>query len=298
MQIKREKMFDLFNIKEIKWKIINRMFFQNIFLLLLLFDAVISFYYMRYNSMIYTIQLSSNTASQDFISLLPFDLTFSNGIYPEYYIIGRSSKAFDTYSYVNQFTYLPGDIALLQDNTYVIFKEVSLYEEKSIYIGTINNSDDIFKSITGTNTNTKIINSEQNIFFYSTIDCSPYIQSINGETEIIVKMTKEKVDKYNNHEYYYEEINFSTRGTKQLSKVPPIYLNNSYLGNDCSIENDKYTVRCRIKDDKWFNAESGELLMYRVNEVYEGCYGPVYTGITLYIYGEANRINLVLLLIL
>ena len=56
------------------------MIFQNIFLLLL--NTVISFYYVRYNSMIYTMQLSSNSASQEFISLLPLDLTFSNSIYP------------------------------------------------------------------------------------------------------------------------------------------------------------------------------------------------------------------------
>ena len=127
------------------------MIFQNIFLLLL--NTVISFYYVRYNSMIYTMQLSSNSASQEFISLLPLDLTFSNSIYPEYYIIGRSSEAFETYSYVTQFTYLPGDIALLKDNSYVIFKETSLYEDKSIYIGSIKNADDIFKSLSKSGTN-------------------------------------------------------------------------------------------------------------------------------------------------
>lgn len=166
------------------------MIFQNIILLLL--NTVIPFYYVRYNSMIYTMQLSSNSASQDFISLFPLDLTFSNSIYPEYYIIGRSPKAFETYSYVTQFSYLPGDIALLKDNEYVIFKETNLYEDKSIYIGSIKNADDIFKSLPLSGTNKNVYNSEQNILFYSKIDCSPYILCINGETEITVRMTKEQ----------------------------------------------------------------------------------------------------------
>ena len=84
----------------------------------------------------------------------------------------------------------------------------------------------------------------------------------------------------------YGVINFSTKGTEKLKSVPPIYLNNSYLGNDCSLENDKFSIRCIIRDEVWYNVDYPKPVMYRVNELYEGCYGPVYTGITLYVYGE------------
>ena len=97
--------------------------------------------------------------------------------------------------------------------------------------------------------------------------------------------------------YYYGIINFSTRGTEKLKKVPPIYLNNLYLGSDCSIENDQYSIKCTIKDT-WYHVNAPKPVEYKVNELYEGCYGPIFTGITLYISGESLYINIFLLLLL
>ena len=72
--------------------------------------------------------------------------------------------------------------------------------------------------------------------------------------------------------YYYGIINFSTRGTKKLNEVPPIYLNNTYLSDDCKVEQDGYSIKCKIKEEKWKNN-----CTYKVNELYEGCYGPIFT---------------------
>ena len=37
-----------------------------------------------------------------------------------------------------------------------------------------------------------------------------------------------------------------------IDKSSSIYLNNLYLGDDCRIESDKYSIRCTIKD-KWYD---------------------------------------------
>ena len=128
--------------------------------------------------------------------------------------------------------------------------------------------------------------------------CSPYIVGINGQKEIEVKMEYEEIDFWKGHQYYYGIINFSTRGTKKLNKVPPIYLNNTYLGGDCSIENDGYSIKCRIKDTIWYHVNLPKPPKYRVNELYEGCYGAIFTGITLNISGENLTFNLFIILIL
>lgn len=243
--------------------------------------------------MIYTIRLSSNIASTDFVSLFPFDLTFSNSVFDEYYIIGRASNTYQSYYYQKEFTYMQGDIALLKDNTYIIFKEASYYEKESIYIGNIMNFENILTNIAS---NTKIQSSESdtNKFFESKTLCSPYIVGINGEKTINLPLDK-YYEKGFKTPYYYGIINFSTRGTEKLNGVPPIYLNNTYLGDYCSVENDKYSIKCTIKDSVWYHVDAPKPVMYRVNELYEGCYGPVYTGITIYVSGESLYINLLIL---
>ena len=265
-----------------------------ILLLLSLFNLSLSYYYVRYNSMIYSIKISTNSASKDFLSLFPYDLTFTNSLYPEYYIIGRAPINYESSLYLTQFTYFSGDIALLKDGTYAVFKEICLYERESIYIGSIVDFNSILSSLSKTNINTG--NSENNKIFQSDNNCSPFIFGINGENDIRIPMDKEEEDISGDHEYFYGEINFSTRGTEKLTKVPPIYLNNSYLGDDCSIESDKYSIRCRIKDSKWYHVDAPKPVVYKVNELYEGCHGPVFTGITLYVSGNNIKFNLFLIL--
>ena len=242
--------------------------------------------------MIYTIKITSSPASNDFISKLPFELTFSNSDSDEYYIIGRSSNTFINY-YQKDLTYIQGDIALLKDNTYIVFKETTFYQKESIYIGNIINFDNILTTL---DTNSKNTQFDNNLAFSSETQCSPYIIPINGENNINVPMDKYYEEKYTIL-YYYGIINFSTRGTEKLKKVPPIYLNNLYLGSDCSIENDQYSIKCTIKDT-WYHVNAPKPVEYKVNELYEGCYGPIFTGITLYISGESLYVNIFLLLLL
>ena len=52
--------------------------------------------------------------------------------------------------------------------------------------------------------------------------------------------TSDGCEEYEDDYYYYGIINFSTRGTKKLSEVPPIYLNNTYFSDDCEIEQDGF----------------------------------------------------------
>ena len=232
--------------------------------------------------MIYTMKINSNEASRDFTSMFPYELSFSKGVNPEYYIIGRASKTYENNNYLTQFTYLEGDIALLNDYTYVIFTEPALYEKESIYLGSISNFENILSTLSK-NTNNGL---HENRFFQSDESCSPYIMAINGENVINIKMDK------SDDLGYYGVINFSTKGTEKLKSVPPIYLNNSYLGNYCCLENDKFSIRCKIRDYEWYHVDYPQTVMYRVNELYEGCYGPVYSGITLYVYGEKLTNNL------
>ena len=236
--------------------------------------------------MIYTMKINSNEASRDFTSMFPYELSFSKGVNPEYYIIGRASKTYENNNYLTQFTYLEGDIALLNDYTYVIFTEPALYEKESIYLGSISNFENILSTLSK-NTNNGL---HENRFFQSDESCSPYIMAINGEDVINIKMDK------SDDLGYYGVINFSTKGTEKLKSVPPIYLNNSYLGDYCCLENDKFSIRCEIRNYVWYRNEYPKPVKYRVNELYEGCYGPVYSGITLYVYGEKIKHNLCLLL--
>ena len=256
--------------------------FENILLFLSLIHLSSSYYYLRYNSMIYTMKINSNEASRDFTSMFPYELSFSKGVNPEYYIIGRASKTYENNNYLTQFTYLEGDIALLNDYTYVIFTKPALYEKESIYLGSISNFENILSTLSK-NTNNGL---HENRFFQSDESCSPNIMSINGENEIKIKM--DKSDDFGD----YGVINFSTKGTEKLKSVPPIYLNNSYLGDYCCLENDKFSIRCEIRNYVWYRDEYPKPVKYRVNELYEGCYGPVYTGITLYVYGEKLKNNL------
>lgn len=222
-------------------------------------SSCLSYYYVRYNSKIYNIIIEPSIVATDFVSLFPYDLSLSNSISPNYYIIGRARKKYEEYLFNSRFTFLKGDIALLDDYTYVIFKEPTLYEKKSGYIGNINNCDEFIKNVSFYNyTNT------HQLFFENEDLCSPFLLSINGEGEHIVQLNKEGAEKgngcfsigedgcekYMTDYYYYGIINFSTRKTKKLTKVPPIYLNNSYLGDDCEIENDNYSIRCIIREEK------------------------------------------------
>ena len=75
--------------------------------------------------------------------------------------------------------------------------------------------------------------------------------------------TSDGCEEYEDDYYYYGIINFSTRGTKKLSEIPPIYLNNTYLSDDCEIEQDGFSIKCKIKEKKWNNN-----CLYKVNELY------------------------------
>ena len=61
-----------------------------------------------------------------------------------------------------------------------------------------------------------------------------------------------------------------------MNEVPPIYLNNTYLSDDCEIEQDGYSIKCKIREEKWNNN-----CIYKVNELYDGCYGPIFTSIII-----------------
>ena len=99
-------------------------------------------------------------------------------------------------------------------------------------------------------------------------------------------------------EYYYGIINFSTRSTGKLKDIPPIYLNDMYLGSDCIIEEDGFSIKCTIKDTIWYHVDAPKPVKYKVNELYGGCYGAVFTGITIYVSGEALYLNLFVLFLL
>jgi len=278
----------------------------------ILLSPCLSYYYVRYNSMIYNLNIEPNVISTDFVSLFPYDFSLFDSISPNYYIIGRARKKYEESLFNSRFTFLKGDIALLDDYTYVIFKEPTLYKNKSGYIGNINNFNEIIKNVTIYNFTT-----DHQLFFENEDICSPFLLSINAEGQHIVHLNKEGpakgsgcyslgedgCDVYMTDYYYYGIINFSTRKTKKLTKVPPIYLNNSYLGDDCQIENDSYSIRCIIREEKWDSN-----VTYKVNELYEGCYGPIFTSISLYIpyvehpaliaYSYSEKINVNLFLIL
>ena len=132
-------------------------------------------------------------------------------------------------------------------------------------------------------------------FFASKILCFPFIVAINGETEIHVPMDKRYHEPFE-EVYYYGIINFATRGTQKIKSVPPIYLNNKYFGEDCGVEGDGYSIKCTIKDEKWYHMDAEKPVKYKVNELYQGCYGPIFTGITIYVSGEALYNNLFMLL--
>ena len=88
--------------------------------------------------------------------------------------------------------------------------------------------------------------------------------------------TSDGCEEYEDDYYYYGIINFSTRRTKKLSEVPPIYLNNTYFSDDCEIEQDGFSIKCKIKEEKWNNN-----CIYKVNELYDGCFGPIFTSIII-----------------
>ena len=202
--------------------------------------------------------MESSTVSKDFVSLFPF---------------------------TKKFTFLEGDIALLEDYTYAIFKKPTVFESNSAYIGNINNFDEIIEDVS-----TNADRNDKKLLFENEQTCSPHLLGINSEIENIVNLDKEDEVRgqyciiYNNVDgycegfeddyYYYGIINFSTRGTKKLNEVPPIYLNNTYLSDDCKVEQDGYSIKCKIKEERWKNN-----CTYKVNELYEGCYGPIFTSI-------------------
>ena len=70
------------------------------------------------------------------------------------------------------------------------------------------------------NTDSQNSASDQNMAFSSDTLCSPYIVPINGEKNIHVNL-ESKYEKAFKEPYYYTDINFATRGTEKLSKVPP-----------------------------------------------------------------------------
>lgn len=258
------------------------------------FKIYSSNYYVRYNSMIYNMVIENNIASADFTSLFPLDLSFINSDSNDYYILVRNRKTYENSLFNSRNTFLIGDIALLENNIYVIFKKTMLVETKSIYIGNINNFESILNNpnIQTDDTDTsKLLFESENI-------CSPYILGINGEKDIKIKMEGFGSKRHST-------INFSTRGTKKLEKVPSIYLNNTYLGGDCSIEGDGYSIICTITYEKWYENKENNIIKsnqesfvkYRLNELYEGCYGPVYTGINLFISGANIQISLYIILI-
>ena len=160
---------------------------RNLFFLFALFNSVLSYNYIRFNSKIYSLTIASNEAGTDFFSQFPLESTFANDL-GNYYIIGRSTNSYQSQLYQNKFTYLQGDIAVLKDNTYVIFKKATLYENESIYMGKIMNFDNILTNI---NKNTEIYETNMMKFFYSKELCSPSIMAINGEERIHVPMDKE-----------------------------------------------------------------------------------------------------------
>ena len=266
---------------------------RNLFFLFALFNSVLSYNYIRFNSKIYSLTIASNKAGTDFFSQFPLESTFSNDL-GNYYIIGRSTNSYQSQLYQKKYTYLQGDIAVLKDNTYAIFKKTALYENESIYMGNIMNFDNILTNI---NTNTRTYETNMMKFFYSKELCSPSIIVINGEERIHVPMNKEEYKNNKNH-YYYGIVNFATKGTEKLKKVPPIYLDNIYFGEDCSIEKDGFSLKCIIKDTKWYDVDAPKPVEYKVNELYEGCYGPIFTGITITVSGESLYINLSMLLIM
>ena len=228
--------------------------------------------------------MESSTVSKDFVSLFPFYLSLTSSISPDYFIIGRAGKRYDSSTFTKKFTFLEGDIALLEDYTYAIFKKPTVFESNSAYIGNINNFDEIIEDVS-----TNADRNDKKLLFENEQTCSPYLLGINSEIENIVNLDKEdevrgqycigyNVDGHckglEDDYYYYGIINFSTRGTKKLNEVPPIYLNNTYLSDDCKVEQDGYSIKCKIKEEKWKNN-----CTYKVNELYEGCYGPIFTSI-------------------
>ncbi len=254
-------------------------------LFVILFSPIKNYFYIRYNSMIYSISIQISSVSTDFTSMFPLNLSLSNSISPDYYIIGRSLFIYEPTMFTSRYTYITGDIALLKDNTYVIFKKTTPFESSSVYIGSIQDFDNILENI---NDEIDNFDTNTNMMFESGNLCSPYILPINGENEISVKLDR-------GYSYYYGIVNFATRGTSTLTKVPPIYLNNLYLGDDCEIESDGYSIKCTI-GEKWYDKKSSN--KYKVNELYEGCYGPIFTGIILTVSSEKISINLYLLLLI
>ena len=59
-------------------------------LFVILFSPIKNYFYFRYNSMIYSISIQISPVSMDFTGLFPLELSLSNSISPNYYIIGRS----------------------------------------------------------------------------------------------------------------------------------------------------------------------------------------------------------------
>ena len=213
--------------------------------------------------MVYTLTIDKNIAATDFTSLFPLDISFKNSNSNDYYILTRSGVSYENDLFSSSYTYLNGDIALLENNIYVVFRQTTLFESKSIYIGTINDFDNILnnqKNQTDDTDTSKLLFESQNI-------CYPYILAINNEKDIKIQF-----DNIDSNKLKYGIINFSTKGTKSLDKAPSIYLNNSYLSDDCSIESDGYSVKCKIRYDKWYEKkvekESNKVkkyVKYRVN---------------------------------
>lgn len=100
---------------------------------LILFLPCSNYYYLRSKSTIYIINMVSNTVSNDFVSLFPFYLFLTDTISSNYFIIGKTSKRYDESLFTKDFSFLEGDIALLEDYTYVIFKNPTLFENNSAY---------------------------------------------------------------------------------------------------------------------------------------------------------------------
>ena len=174
-------------------------------LFVILFSPIKNNFYFRYNSRIYSISIQVSSVSNDFTNLFPLNLSLSNSS-PDYYIIGRSLNIYEPTLFTSRYSYITGDIALLNDNTYVIFKKTTLFESSSVYIGSIQDFDNILENI-----NNEIDNFDTNIFFESDNLCSPYILQINGEKEISVKLDREYDDRYTDSYYKYGIVNFATK---------------------------------------------------------------------------------------
>ena len=96
-------------------------------------SSCLSYYYVRYNSKIYNIIIEPSIVATDFVSLFPYDLSLSNSISPSYYIICRARQKYEESLFNPRFTFLKGDIALLEDYI-MLFLKSQLYMKIKVVI--------------------------------------------------------------------------------------------------------------------------------------------------------------------